>query len=325
MNRSLKNSLALGLALIPLAGWAGSGVLGGTFNSLGVGTRPMGMGGAFVAVADDANASIENPAGMAFFDKEAKYASFTHASLFSLGQISRDYLAYAQADTAGFGALGLAWNRFTANLDPENWTEDAFSYSGAKALSKGEGAKMSLGWILKYMRVDSGLSASTDNLTVGGGTASGYGIGVSMMMRLRPSLTVGIAANDIYSSLAWATGTLEILPPSARGGFAYKVTDRTLVAAEVRGQQASQGFGLSSWHLGAEQWFFDGKELMWDVIRNLGVRGGYYQLTQNSDAGVLSVGATAKADEWQIDYAYQFGLAAQSLGATHRFGIRVNF
>jgi len=304
---------------------SGSGALGGTFSAIGLGTRPMGMGGAFVAVADDANAANENPAGMAFFEKEAKYASFTHASLFSVEQLSRDYLAYAQADTGGYGALGLSWNRFSANLDPETWTEDAFSYSGAKALSKGEGAKVALGWNLKYMRVDSGLSASTDNLTVGGGTASGYGIGVSMMIRLRPSLTVGIVANDVYSNLAWATGTLEILPAVARGGIAYRVTEQTLLSVEGRGEQSSKGFGPSSWHVGGEQWLFDGKSLMWDVVRNIGVRGGYFQQLENSDAGQVSVGATAKADEWQIDYAYQVGLSSNALGATHRFGVGVNF
>jgi hypothetical protein len=287
----------------------------------------MGMGGAFVAVADDANASFENPAGMAYFEKDSHYATFTHTNLFSMSTLSRDYLAFAQADTSGFGALGLSWNRFSANLDPETWTEDAFSYSGAKALSKGEegGSKLALGWNLKYMRVDSGLSASTDGLTVGGGNASGYGVGLSLMLRLRPSLTVGIAANDIYSSLAWSTGTLEILPPSARGGFAYKLTERTLLAAEARGLQSSKGFGLSSYHVGAEQWLLDGKKLMWEAIRNIGVRAGYYQLLENSDAGQFSVGASAKADQWQIDYAFQGGLAANSLGATHRFGLGVSF
>src|SRR5712692_400351 len=37
-----------------------------TFNTaLGVGARPLGMGGAFVAVADDATAASWNPAGLA--------------------------------------------------------------------------------------------------------------------------------------------------------------------------------------------------------------------------------------------------------------------
>ena len=322
--RTLKSALLV-LLLPGMAVAAGSSELGGTFNTIGVGTRPMGMGGAFVAVADDANAAFDNPAGMAFFDKDARYATFTHANLFAVSGLTRDFLAFAQADTSGFGAFGFALNRFSASFDPETWTEDSFTYAGAKALSKGEGPKLALGWTVKYMRVDSGFSNSTDFLTVGGGTASGYGVGLSAMLRMRPSLTLAVALNDIYSSLGWSTGTLEVLSPNGRAGFAYRLTERSLFAAELRGSQTSQGFGATSWHLGAEQWILDGKALMWDAIRNFGLRAGYYQIMSNTDAGQVSLGATAKADQWQLDYAYQFGLAAQGLGATHRFGVGVSF
>ncbi len=49
--------------------------LGGVFQDIDTGTRPIGMGGAFVAVADDANAVQDNPAGMAFFDRAARMAT----------------------------------------------------------------------------------------------------------------------------------------------------------------------------------------------------------------------------------------------------------
>ena len=73
---------------------AGSSALGGTFAESAMGTRPLGMGGAFVAVADDANAVQENPAGMAFIDKTARLATFTHTNLFNVGFLSRDFLSF---------------------------------------------------------------------------------------------------------------------------------------------------------------------------------------------------------------------------------------
>ena len=304
---------------------AGSTALGGTFTDASMGTRPLGMGGAFVAVADDANAAQDNPAGMAFFDKTLRLATFTHSNLFSVGFLSRDFLSYAQADS-GFGAFGLSWNRFAATIDPEQWTEDAFVYSGAKSLSSSESyPKISVGWQAKYMRVDSGLSDSTDGLSVGGGTATGYGLGLGLMIKLRPSLTLGIMAQDLYSSISWATGTLEILPTVGRGGLSYHLTDNTLFSAEARGTQTGKGFGASSWHVGAETWFFDGKSLMWNAIRNLGLRGGYFQQLANSDAGQFTVGGSAKADQWQLDYTFQGGLTASHLGVTHRFGVSMAF
>jgi len=52
------------LASVSWAGWA-TAPTGFTFMKLGVGARPVGMAGAFTAVADDANALFWNPAGMA--------------------------------------------------------------------------------------------------------------------------------------------------------------------------------------------------------------------------------------------------------------------
>ena len=170
----------------------GSSALGGTFTDASMGTRPLGLGGAFVAVADDANAAQDNPAGMAFLEKASRLATFTHSNLYNVSSLTRDFVAYAQSDS-GFGAFGLSWNRFAATLNPEQWTEDSFIYSGAKLLSQSEGyPKISVGWQAKYMRVDSGLSDSLDGITVGGGTATGYGLGLGLMVKLRPSLTVAL-------------------------------------------------------------------------------------------------------------------------------------
>lgn len=47
--------------------WLGPGTTGFTFMKLGIGARPVAMGQAFTAVADDANALFYNPAGIAFY------------------------------------------------------------------------------------------------------------------------------------------------------------------------------------------------------------------------------------------------------------------
>jgi len=45
---------------------AGPGTTGATFLKLGVGSRPVAMGEAFVAVADDINALFWNPSGLPY-------------------------------------------------------------------------------------------------------------------------------------------------------------------------------------------------------------------------------------------------------------------
>src|SRR5688572_12583855 len=52
------------------------------FNDIITGARPQGMGGAFVAVADDANALYWNPAGLTQLDTAE--VSFMHSNEFDI-------------------------------------------------------------------------------------------------------------------------------------------------------------------------------------------------------------------------------------------------
>ena len=62
----LRATLALvWLTAATALGFLGTSPSGFTFMKIGVGARPVGMGGAYTAVADDANALFWNPAGLA--------------------------------------------------------------------------------------------------------------------------------------------------------------------------------------------------------------------------------------------------------------------
>ena len=65
---------------------------GTQFLKLGVGARARGMGGAFIGVADDAQAVFWNPAGLA--NIESKDLSFSHLSW--IADINHESFAYAQ-------------------------------------------------------------------------------------------------------------------------------------------------------------------------------------------------------------------------------------
>ena len=302
MNKKLKLAALSIIALPSLLSAGASTFVGGVFTADGTGARPLGMGGAFVAIADDANATYVNPAGMAYFRPDQRAATFTHTNLFEIPGLNREFVAYGQGNGSSFGALGLSWNRMSLDFEGVNWAEDMITYSGAAMLTKGdEYPSYSLGWNLKYMRVDSGLNDALDGSSVGNGRASGYGVDLGVMAKFRKSLAIGIMVQDIYSALNWDTGTLEVMPTSGRAGFAYKFTDRTQFATEARGTQTSGGFEFASWHAGAEHWFFDGKKEKWGAVKNIGLRGGGTQTLKNDDSGILSAGASVVADRWQLD------------------------
>ncbi len=329
------------IALAPAAAFAaGSSDLGGAFSEIGAGARPLGMGDAFVAVADDANAADENPAGMAFFAPDKHYATFTHSDLYGLSFLNRDYVAYAQGDQ-GYGAIGLSWNQLSADLQPGSWNEDAFQYSGAKQVwgfHKDDFVKLSVGWQLKYLRVATDLGNATsatgiDNgatgpatltTSVSGGNANGWGTGLGALLKLGDQFAVGLMAQDLYSTLTWGTGTQETIPEVTRLGVSYRPDAFTVIAAEARGQEVGSGFGASSYHAGVERLLLDGRHLHWGVVRNVALRAGYYQIIYNGDGGVFTGGATVQADRWAVDYTYEYDVNG-GLGDTQRFGLDLAF
>ena len=91
--------LAVMLVLAAQAAWAAETA---SFLNVGVGARGLGMGGAYTALADDANALYWNPAGLSKLEKREFTAS--HAELFENTWL--DFLAYAHPTSQGTFAAG---------------------------------------------------------------------------------------------------------------------------------------------------------------------------------------------------------------------------
>jgi len=77
------------------------------FDDMGIGARPLGMGGAFVAVADDANAAMHNSAGLGYIT--VAKAGFTHVRMFS-GVVNYNYAGIVLPLGAA-GSFGVSYGR----------------------------------------------------------------------------------------------------------------------------------------------------------------------------------------------------------------------
>lgn len=86
------------------------------FLSHGVGARALGMGSAFVAIADDATATYWNPAGLTKVQKHSFSAMYSDTfstgdgSFFSKGLVNYNFINYVY-QIEGIGSLGLSWIR----------------------------------------------------------------------------------------------------------------------------------------------------------------------------------------------------------------------
>jgi len=117
---------ALGTALVLF-----SGSVFGYYEGIKLCARAEGMGEAFLAIADDANAIYYNPAGLGLLDKfqipTCYYRPFTGLDL---GGFSNTFFAVAGPvpNFTHLGTFGFGWYRssasFVANLDADNATKE---------------------------------------------------------------------------------------------------------------------------------------------------------------------------------------------------------
>ncbi|MBK7369011.1 MAG: UPF0164 family protein [Candidatus Eisenbacteria bacterium] len=110
--------VAVGLAGMLVPGLAFSaqifekvGTFDGQFLKIGVGARAAAMGGAFVAVADDATALYYNAAGIARIDAEKSEISLNHANW--PAELSFDQVGYVFHVKKIPGAFGISARALT--------------------------------------------------------------------------------------------------------------------------------------------------------------------------------------------------------------------
>jgi hypothetical protein len=111
----------------------------GAFNLTGNGVRPLGMGGAFTGVADDANALDLNPAGLAQVRGIELLATYFQAFGMAALQNSKVNLLY----TAPWGSIGGGYQNFGKS---DYYKEEVISLGYGRRLNK----RLLAGFSLKY-------------------------------------------------------------------------------------------------------------------------------------------------------------------------------
>lgn len=215
------------------------------FVDVGFGARPLGMGGAFVGLANDVHSVVWNPAGLAKTEgREATFAVQNHYKL-----IKYNFLGYSMPFKSGVEGLGFAFI-YTGD---EALSEMTLQAAYAREVLKG----LSVGASLKYRRASFGnnsINASDyilfepDEIQEGmlnqvKGSANGIGFDIGALYRLNDKIMLGLMLKDIYSPVFWdskvdnpdkkAKGSYsEVVPFETTIGSSFRVIDELLISAD---------------------------------------------------------------------------------------------
>ncbi|MCE5323718.1 hypothetical protein LLG46_10450 [bacterium] len=189
-----------------------------------VGARPLSMGGAFVGVADDANATYWNPAGLAQLKPNMPYFTGMHTTT-NRDEINyQDYASVAMsitdAKTEQPLAFGVSYIKNNMQLGYVIDKQDWYWVSAAADLGK---AGM-LGINIRQVE-DSAPGMSVD---------TSVGLDIGYLYKLDNQISFGLLIQDVNKPKVKVDGiTATEYCRNIRPGFAFRPDKNSLISAEI--------------------------------------------------------------------------------------------
>ncbi|MFQ5638883.1 MAG: hypothetical protein ACE5IR_12920, partial [bacterium] len=223
-------------ALITPAAAFGQGLsnIPGAFSEAGFGVRPSGMGQAYTAISNDANAFLTNPAGLLLGTRPnftANYAKLfglipsSYAGL--LYPLGKNYAAgggflYVGDDVLGEYTLGVSFAYSPRNL-PIGGNEIYFDQMSFGITLKGR-------WAQFGNNEDGGVNRVT-------GSGSGFSVDLGYILYVNEDLSLGVMVRDVVNTFRWNSSVSgrysQNVPTTLRLGGAFNLNG-TLVAFDLR-------------------------------------------------------------------------------------------
>ncbi|MBT7372925.1 MAG: tetratricopeptide repeat protein [Candidatus Marinimicrobia bacterium] len=266
-------------------------LFGQQYDQLFVGTRPLSMGGAFIAVADDANTISWNPAGLPGL-RRTEFTT-TYADLYAMG-ITQSYMGFVKPFSDRV-ALGFDWSNIGFDDKELLYAENKMNL----AIGVQPHRKFSFGITLKYLMRDMQLDGTSY------GKSSGVGYDAGILIQPLKNLKLGVGLYDLGGTqVAYKDKTNEtILGQAFKLGISYMPIDELILAADYGDR----------FHFGAE----------YVLASRLSFRAGVQQdVTGNEKLLVPSGGLSIKFKSLIVEYGYE---SHPYLEPTHRFSFALQF
>lgn len=196
----------------------GVGTTGAQFLKIGLGARPVAMGGVYAGIADDVNAIYWNPAGLA----QVSGKEFTAQHIVWFQSINYEYIGYAH-NLGNLGTAGVMVNYlymddlegYDANENPTGnfkASDLAISLAGGRKIND----KLSLGCNLKFI-----------SQTIDTEKASGFGIDLGGLYKVNDKLKLGLAVQNLGTKIKFVSEA-DPLPLNIKIGAGYKLNNLIL-------------------------------------------------------------------------------------------------
>lgn len=277
------------------------------FLDIGVGARALGLGGAYTALADDANSLYWNPAGLSQAEKREFTAS--HAEMFESTRL--DFLAYAHPTSQGTFAGGVTYLS-------QGKIEGRDGLGRPTAGFDASDAAVSLGYARKLDAADLGASFKYLRSHIGSSEAQGVAVDLGARRELDGvgpgKLVLGVSLRNLGPGLKFADQRND-LPLRLAVGAAYRLSGGHALAVEMVNSPRGTGTDAA----------FGGE---YQAVKNVYLRGGYTTQTaitggSGFDAAKgLTLGLGFRDEKWALDYAV---LPSGELGRSHRFSVGMRF
>ena len=303
-------------ALAALVAFAVSSDAVVNIQSVGAGARAQALGNSYVAIADDADAVFENPAGLGQIDK--KQLAYTNVSLFFGGiegdNLGQHVVSYVQPLGSKLG-LGLGYERIGSELMSENGAFLALSFKVSKALNFGLSAKY-LFWSVGEIPADNGRADPLSNQSAGNVGVDlgamwktpfkGAQLGLLLKNLNQPNVAYGSVQGD---------GDAGKLPMDVHVGVAYQLSAQSLVSVQYVLADVSGESSDSRVLVGGET------RLAGDLM----LRAGGSKIFEEDATGDLNAGLGYKWNKVWFDYAYHIPLDLTETNGAHRFSFAYDF
>ena len=233
----------------------------------GHGAKAYGMGGAFVALADDATGALWNPAGLARI--EGLRVGGATATKFTAPGFEGVPFQFASLGTTfeGFG-VGIAWGMASAG---ELYSANAFIGTAALSFPVGEEFEVDVGFNAKYYME-----------SLDGDSHNSFSFDVGLIVPIADTFSVGIAAFDIAAA---------DISPVYRAGLAFSFLEG---AAKVVADVCMVDMNLDSIDLG----------LGLKLVEMLEIRAGAMVPGTEFENATFTVGAGLMIADLSVDAAY---------------------